>query len=87
MKTAVVSILWAVAGYFVGLFGCIWLLPFVSGNRHDVGLESIMTGAFFIGPVLAVAGFVVGFTFQHKRSARKNLGPDTVVDRDNGDDR
>jgi hypothetical protein len=58
--------------YFIGLFGCLWLLPLLSSNSHDGGVEAAMTGALLVGPFLALAGFVGGVIFLGKsRSGRQ----------------
>jgi nitrate reductase gamma subunit len=63
MKPAFFSILWAVSAYFVGLFACIVLVPVFSQNKHDVQLEAVMTGAFVIGPLLAILTFAGALAF------------------------
>ena len=68
MKSALLALLWAVPLYFAGLFGGIWLLPLLSGYRHDGSVEAVMTGAFVLGPLAALAGFVAGFLFHRSRA-------------------
>jgi hypothetical protein len=46
--------------YFAGLFGCLWLLPRLTENRHDSEVEAAMTGAFIVGPLLGLIGLVAG---------------------------
>ncbi len=67
MKAALLAIVWSVAFYFVGLFGCLWILPSVSSNHHDASVEAAMTGAFFFGPLLAIVAFIAGFLFHRSR--------------------
>jgi hypothetical protein len=67
LKTFFLAILWAVPGYFIGLFGCLWLLPHLSGNTHDGSVEASMTGAFVFGPLFALAGFTMGFIVHRSR--------------------
>jgi hypothetical protein len=66
-KSAFLALLCAVPGYFVGLFGCLFLLPLISQNRHDAQLEAAMTGAFIFGPLAAILGFIAGFLFFRSR--------------------
>jgi hypothetical protein len=56
MKTAFLSLLWGAVGYAVGLSGTIVLLPLLTRNTHDAALEAAMTGAFFFGPLVGLAG-------------------------------
>ena len=58
MKTFGLSLLAAVVGYIVGLFGGMGLLNLLSSNTFDRSMEAAMTGAFFIGPLVAVLAFV-----------------------------
>ena len=71
MKSAFLALLWAVPLYFIGLFGGIWLLPLLSGNMHDGPVEAAMTGAFVLGPLAALAGFVAGFLFHRARTKQR----------------
>ena len=43
-----------VAGGFLGG----WLVSLLSSNTHDRSIEAAMTGAFVIGPIAAMIGFV-----------------------------
>lgn len=70
MKIVLLAVLWMVPFYFVGLFGCLWLLPLISQNSHDGALEAAMTGAFLCGPLTAILGFAAGFLFHHSRKKR-----------------
>ena len=63
MKTLGLSLLAAVIGYFVGLFGGMVLINLMSSNTHDKSVEAAMTGAFFIGPLVAVLAFVITLTY------------------------
>lgn len=67
MKSVFFSILCAVAAYFVGLFACVLLVPMLSQNRHDVQLEAAMTGAFVVGPLVAILSFVGAMIFFFSR--------------------
>jgi hypothetical protein len=59
MKTFGLSLLAGLVGYIVGLFGGMWLVSMLSSNTHDRTVEAAMTGAFFIGPLMAILAFVV----------------------------
>jgi hypothetical protein len=61
-----------VPSYFAGLFGCIWLLPYLTSNRHDWSLEAAMTGAFVFGPLAAICGFVVGAVMTKAKKRRSS---------------
>jgi hypothetical protein len=50
-----------VLGYAVGAAVGGLLVDAVSSNTHDRSVEAAMTGAFAIGPLVAVIAFVVGF--------------------------
>jgi hypothetical protein len=47
-----------VVGYGIGLFGGMWLVNTFSNNPRDRELEAAMTGAFVIGPVMAILALV-----------------------------
>ena len=66
-KAVLLAFLWGIAFYFIGLFGGLGILPLVSTNSHDGGVEAAMTGAFVLGPLLALAGGVAGFIFHRSR--------------------
>jgi hypothetical protein len=59
-KRVLVGFVCMVAGYFIGLFGCLLLLPYLTSNAHDAGVEAAMTGAFVIGPIVALVGGILG---------------------------
>jgi hypothetical protein len=63
MKTLGLSLLAALVGYVVGLFGGMVLVNLLSSNTHDRSIEAAMTGAFFIGPLVAVVAFVVTLVY------------------------
>ena len=58
---------WATAAYIVGAFGGGWLVSVLSSNQHDRSIEAAMTGAFVLGPIAGLVGFVVGFLKQRKQ--------------------
>lgn len=69
MRRVVIGFLGAVGGYLVGAFGGGWLVSVFSTNRHDRSLEAAMTGAFFWGPLVAVAGFIAAFSLSRRRDS------------------
>ncbi len=75
MKSVLLALIWPVPGYFIGLFGGIWLVPYLSRNAHDGSVEAAMTGAFLIGPLLAVAAFVTGLVYHRSRRGRAPQSP------------
>ena len=58
----------AVLGYAVGAAGGGLVVDELSSNVHDRSVEAAMTGAFAIGPLAAVVGFVVGFARGGRRA-------------------
>lgn len=54
-----VALLCALAGYVAGAFGGGWLINTFSHNTHDRSTEAAMTGAFVIGPLIAVLAFLI----------------------------
>jgi uncharacterized membrane protein YeaQ/YmgE (transglycosylase-associated protein family) len=61
-----IGLLWAGAGYVIGAFCGGYLVSRFSANTHDRSIEAAMTGAFVIGPIIAI----LAFTFSHLRSSR-----------------
>ncbi len=60
MRRLLVGLLWAVPGYLVGAVGGGFFVYLVSANQHDRSMEASMTGAFVLGPLAALLGFVIG---------------------------
>jgi len=60
------GVLSAVLAYVVGGFAGGALVYLLSQNRHDRALEAQMTGAFVLGPLAAVIGFLVGAMWPRK---------------------
>ena len=60
LRRLVLGLLWGVPAYLVGAFGGGYFIYLTSTNRHDRSLEASMTGAFVLGPLAAVIGFLVG---------------------------
>lgn len=63
MRTFGLSLLAALGGYVVGLFGGIVLTNLLSTNTHDRSLESVMTGFFVAGPLVAALAFVAALVY------------------------
>jgi MFS family permease len=49
-----IGILWAGAGYVIGALCGGFLVSRFSSNTHDRSIEATMTGAFVIGPIIAI---------------------------------
>ena len=62
------SLLALVVGYGIGLFGGMWLVNTFSNNPRDRELEAAMTGAFVIGPIVAIVALVGTLVFLFMRS-------------------
>ena len=60
LRRLVRGLLWAVPAYALGAFGGGYFIYLTSANQHDRSVEAAMTGAFVLGPLAAVVGFVVG---------------------------
>jgi hypothetical protein len=52
----------------VGLFGGMVLIETFSSNVHDKSIEAAMTGAFVIGPLVAVAAVIVVLVFRSRHA-------------------
>jgi hypothetical protein len=63
------GLLWAIPSYLTGAFGGGYLIDVLSSNQHDRSVEAAMTGAFVLGPLGAVIGFVVGAVRARPRTA------------------
>ena len=61
--------IWALAAYFIGAFGGGRLVSIFSSNQHDRSLEAAMTGAFVLGPMAAIVGFVAEFVTKRKQQS------------------
>jgi uncharacterized membrane protein YedE/YeeE len=48
-------------GYLAGAVVGGFLVSLLSSNTHDKSMEAVMTGAFVLGPLVAIVGFVFGF--------------------------
>jgi hypothetical protein len=60
MKAIGISLLVVIAGYAIGVLLGIVAVNLFSTNQHDNTMEAVMTGFFFVGPVLAVLS-LIGF--------------------------
>lgn len=60
MKRFATALLYAIGAYVVGAAAGYVLVQLTSSNVHDRAVEAAMTGAFVVGPLGAIAGFVVG---------------------------
>ena len=67
MKLFGLSLLAAIVGYLVGLFGGMFLVETFSSNAHDRSMEAAMTGAFVIGPVAALVAVLVTIIYGLRR--------------------
>jgi hypothetical protein len=68
VRRLLIGLLWAVPSFIAGAFGGGYLVNALSSNSHDLDVEAAMTGAFVLGPLAAIIGFVVGVV-RSKRSA------------------
>ncbi|MBD0320424.1 MAG: hypothetical protein ICV87_08830 [Gemmatimonadetes bacterium] len=69
LRAVLLGLAGAVAGYLIGAVGGAFLVHLTSSNTHDRSMEAVMTGAFVTGPLLALAGCVLG-----ARRARRHGG-------------
>ena len=68
MKTFALGVLAALGGYIIGMLGGMFLIEAFSSNRHDRSVEAAMTGAFVVGPVMAVAAVIVVLAIRAQRA-------------------
>jgi hypothetical protein len=64
MKVFFISVAVAIGGYIIGLATGIALVHLFSSPKPDKSMEAVMTGFFYVGPLFAVAGFVVALIYQ-----------------------
>lgn len=69
MKVFALSMLTAIVSYVVGGLVGIGIAQVFLHNHQS--MESIMTGAFYVGPPLAVLGFVAALVFQLTHRSRR----------------
>ena len=68
MKTFGLVVLAAIVGYVIGLFSGMFLIETFSSNRYDRSVEASMTGAFVIGPVMAVTAVIMVLVVRARRA-------------------
>ena len=68
MKTFGLGVLAALGGYTIGMLSGMFLIEAVSSNRHDRSMEAAMTGAFVVGPVMAVVAVIVVLVIRARRA-------------------
>jgi hypothetical protein len=59
-KRIAMGFLGGLLGYLLGAFSGGFLVSALSTNTHDRSVEAAMTGAFVLGPLVAVVGAVAG---------------------------
>ena len=69
MKVFALSVLIAIGSYVVGVFVGFGLVHVFSDNRQS--MQAMMTGTFYVGPALAVLGFVAALVFQLTHRSRR----------------
>ena len=67
MKIFGLSVLAAIAGYLIGLFGGMFVVDMFSSNVHDKSMEAAMTGAFVFGPLMALVSAIVTVVYCLRR--------------------
>jgi len=67
LKRLLIALAAGIAAYVVGGILGGWLVSLLSSNTHDRSIEAAMTGAFVIGPLAAVIGFVAAFVLSDRR--------------------
>ena len=70
MKTFGLAVLAAIGGYLIGLSCGMFLIETFSSNRHDQSVEAAMTGAFVIGPLMAVTAVIMVLVVRARRFER-----------------
>ncbi len=76
MKTFGLALLSAIAGYIAGFLAGLGAVEAFSSNSHDRSMEAAMTGAFVVGPLMAVLSVVVILIVRARRSQdKKDITP------------
>jgi hypothetical protein len=70
MKRFGIGILGLLLGYLVAAVVGYFLIGVLSSNTHDRSVEASMTSAFVVGPLGAVAGFILGFILGGRSAAK-----------------
>lgn len=60
MRRLALALAYGIAGYVAGGVVGSLLVHALSGNTHDRALEAVMTGAFVVGPLVALIAAAVG---------------------------
>lgn len=60
MRRLAIGLAYAAGGYVGGGVLGYLLVQMVSSNAHDRALEAAMTGAFVVGPLVAIVAGIVG---------------------------
>jgi hypothetical protein len=68
MKTFGLGVLAALGGYIIGMLSGMFLIEAFSSNRHDRSMETAMTGAFVMGPMMAVIAVIVVVVIRTRRA-------------------
>ena len=68
MKTFALGVLAALGGYIIGMLGGMFLIEAFSSNRHDRSVDAAMTGAFVVGPLMAVVAVIVVLVIRAQRA-------------------
>ncbi len=68
MKTFGLAVLGGLGGYSIGLVSGMFLIEAFSDNRHDRSVEAAMTGAFVVGPLMAVVAVIVVLVIRARRA-------------------
>ena len=69
MKRFAIALLWGIGGYAITALTGYVLIDHLSSNVHDRAMEAAMTSIFVVGPLGAVAAFVVAFVRIGRSSA------------------
>jgi len=67
LKRLLIAFTAGIAAYVAGAALGGWLVSLLSSNTHDRSIEAAMTGAFVIGPLAAIIGFVAAFALSNRR--------------------
>ena len=67
LKRLLLALAAGIAAYVAGGVLGGWLVSLLSSNTHDRSVEAAMTGAFVIGPIAALIGFVAAFPLSNRR--------------------
>jgi hypothetical protein len=71
------GLLWTIPSYLAGAFGGGYLIELFSSNQHDRSVEAAMTGAFVLGPLAGIIGFIAGAVLARPKPAPPPAGAGT----------